>query len=39
MLVKYDNGYVETIGEALKKGHIVIQDLDKFEIDYIKEKR
>ena len=39
MLVKYDNGYVETIGEALKQGHIVIQDLDKFDIDYIKERK
>ena len=39
MLVKYDNGFVETIGEALKQGHINIQDLDKFEIEYIKEER
>ena len=37
MLVKYDNGFEETIGEALKQGHINIQDLDKFEISYIKE--
>lgn len=39
MLVKYDNGFVETIDEALKQGHIVIQDLDKFELEYIKEEK
>ena len=39
MLVKYDNDYVEMIGEVLEKGYIVIQDLDKFEIDCIKEKK
>lgn len=39
MLVKYDNGFEETIGEALKQGHIVIEDLDKFDIDYIKEEK
>lgn len=39
MIVEYDDGFEETIDEALKQGHIVIQDLDKFEIDYIKEEK
>lgn len=39
MIVKYNNGFEETIEEALKQGHIVIQDLDKFEINYIKEEK
>lgn len=39
MIVEYDDGFEETIYEALKQGHIVIQDLDKFEIDYIKEEK
>lgn len=37
MIVKYDDGYEETISEALKQKHIDIQVLDKFEIFYIKE--
>jgi len=39
MLVKYDNGFEETISDALRQGHIVIQDLDKFDIYYIKEEK
>lgn len=39
MIVEYDDGFEETIDEALKQGHIVIQDLNKFEIDYIKEEK
>ena len=39
MIVKYDDGSKELISDALKNKHIVIQDLDKFEIDYIKEKK
>lgn len=39
MLVEYDDGYEETISEALKQKHIDIQILDKFEIDYIKEEK
>ena len=37
MIVKYDDGYEETISEALKQKHIDIQVLDKFEIFYIKD--
>ena len=37
MIVKYDDGYEETISEALKQKHIDIQVLDKYEIHYIKE--
>ena len=39
MVVEYDDGFKETISEALKGNHIVIQDLDKFEIDYIKTEK
>ena len=37
MVVEYDDGFEETISDALKQGHINIGDLDKFEIVYIKE--
>ena len=37
MIVKYDDGYEETISEALKQKHIDVQDLDKFDILYNKE--
>lgn len=39
MIVKYNNGVKETISESLKKGHIDIQILDKFDINYIKEEK
>ena len=39
MIVKYDNGKEETISQALLKGHIDIQILDKFDIGYIKEEK
>ena len=39
MIVKYENGYEETISEALKKGTININDLDSYNIEYIKEKK
>ncbi|MBO5095649.1 MAG: hypothetical protein J6B98_02120 [Bacilli bacterium] len=39
MVVKYDNGTEETISQALLKGHIDIQILDKFNISYIKEEK
>jgi len=37
MVVKYASGYEETISDALKYGTITIDDLDRFNIDYIKE--
>ena len=39
MIVKYENGYEETISEALKKGTINIKDLDSYNIECIKEKK
>jgi len=39
MIVKYDNGSEETISQALLKGHIDIQILDKFDISYYKEEK
>ena len=37
MIVKYESGFEETISDALKYGTIKISDLDRFNIDYIKE--
>ena len=39
MVVKYDDGGEETISQALLKGHIDIQILDKFDISYIKYEK
>ena len=39
MIVKYNNGSEETISEALKKNHIDIQILDKFDISYIRYEK
>lgn len=39
MIVEYDDGFEETISEALKQNHINIQVLDKFDISYIKQKK
>ena len=39
MVVRYDDGNEETISQALLKGHIDIQILDKFEINYIKYEK
>lgn len=39
MLVRYENGYEETISNALKSGTITIKDLDKSNISYIKAKK
>ncbi|MBE5820400.1 MAG: hypothetical protein E7310_06285 [Clostridiales bacterium] len=38
MIVKYSDGSKELISDALEKGHIDIQTLDKFDISYIKEE-
>ena len=39
MIVKYEEGFEETISQALQKNHIEIQILDKFDISYIKEEK
>lgn len=39
MVVKYNSGYEETISVALKNGAIKINDLDRFDISYIKEEK
>ena len=40
IIVKYENGYEETVENALKRGTITVQDLDLYGIGYIKyEKR
>ena len=36
IVVKYENGFVETVSEALKKERIKVSNLDKFGINYIK---
>ena len=37
MVVYYESGNEEPVSEALKYGTITINDLDRFNIDYIKE--
>ena len=37
MVVQYESGFEETVSDALKYGTITISDLDRFNIDYIKE--
>lgn len=39
IIVKYENGYQETVENALKYGTIKITDLDTYNIDYIKYER
>jgi len=39
MVVEYDDGFKETISDALKQKHIDIPMLDKFNISYIKEEK
>ena len=36
VLVRYENGYEETVAKALKYGTITISDLDNYGIDYLK---
>lgn len=38
IVVRYKNGKEETVENALKKGTITIEDLDRFNIDYIKRE-
>jgi len=37
MVVQYESGFEETVSDALKYETITISDLDKFNIEYIKE--
>jgi len=39
MIVKYEDGFEETISDALIQKHIGIEVLNKFDIDYIKEEK
>jgi len=39
IIVKYENGYEETVTNALKYGTITISDLDKYNISYIKYEK
>ncbi|MBQ3021009.1 MAG: hypothetical protein IJD92_02140 [Bacilli bacterium] len=39
MIVRYENGFEETIQDALKNKSITITDLDKFNINYIKYEK
>ena len=39
IIVKYESGYEETVKNALKYGTITISDLDKYNIEYIIEKK
>lgn len=39
MLVKYNGGSSELISDAIKAGHIDIEVLDKFNIDYYKQEK
>lgn len=39
IIVKYESGFEESVSDALKYGTITISDLDKYDIDYIKNKK
>lgn len=39
IIVKYESGYEETVSDALKYGTISINDLDSYNIKYIKEEK
>ena len=39
VIVKYENSYEETVANALKYGTINIEDLDTYNIKYIKEDK
>lgn len=39
VVVKYESGYEETVENALKSGTITIEDLDNYNIKYIKEEK
>ncbi len=39
IMVTYENGKTEDIKKAFKRGYIKVSDLDRFDIDYIKEEK
>ena len=39
VIVKYENGYEETVSSALKNKTIRIEDLDRYNINYIKYEK
>ena len=39
MIVRYESGYEETIEEALRDGSITINDLEEYDISYIKYEK
>lgn len=39
IIVRYESGYEETVSNALKNGTIKINDLDRYNISYIKYKK
>lgn len=39
MIVKYENGLEETISDALKNKTITISDLDRYNINYLKQEK
>ncbi len=39
IIVKYENGYKEKVSDALKHGTITTQDLDTYNINYIKYEK
>lgn len=39
IIVKYSSGYEEPVSQSLKNGKITINDLKKYDIDYIKQKK
>ena len=39
MIVRYESGYEETIEEALRYGSITINDLEEYDISYIKYEK
>lgn len=39
IVVRYNDGTEETVKDALKNNHIEIGDLDKFDINYIKQEK
>lgn len=39
VIVEYESGYKEMISDALKNGTITIEDLDNYNIEYIKYEK
>ncbi|MBE6154787.1 MAG: hypothetical protein E7163_04370 [Firmicutes bacterium] len=39
IIVRYESGFEETVENALKYGTVKIEDLDRYNIDYIKYKK